>query len=109
MRVFPIAVLLLGCERIGPASDAPQLVSPEAPDVDAMRSSTTMHELAPPPGFAPIGPDLVGVTREEKGWFLSLTAANRHLVRQICRARLSDPCAGMLPPPDENVIPDDQP
>jgi hypothetical protein len=79
------------------------------PEVDAMRSSTTMHELMPPPAFAPIGPDLGGVTRDEKGWFLSLTAENRHLVRQVCRARRRDPCAGMLPPPREDEVPEDQP
>jgi hypothetical protein len=109
MRLSLVAVLLLGCERIGPEADAPRLVSPETPEVDAMRSSTAMHELMPPPAFAPIGPDLGGVTHEEKGWFLSLTAENRHLVRQICRARRHDPCAGMLPPPREDEIPEDQP
>lgn len=109
MRLSAVAVLLLGCERIGPEADAPQLVSTDAPELDAMRSSTTMHELMPPPAFAPIGPDLGGVTRDEKGWFLSLTAENRHLVRQICRARRRDPCAGMLPPPREDEVPEDQP
>ena len=95
MRCTLALVLLVGCERAEPLVDAP-LFAPESPEtVEEMRSSTTAQD-PPPPAAAPIAPDLVGVPNTEKRWFLALSPSERHVVRQICRLRRADPCAGML-------------
>ena len=98
-RVFPASIVLvvfLGCERADSRVDAPALIGPEAPEVEAMRSTSTAHD--PPPPKPALSPDLVGIPGREKRWFLTLNREDRHIVRQICRLRRHNPCAGMLAP-----------
>lgn len=97
-----IALLTLvstaACERAEPPVGPPVIEAPDAPAPSAMRSSTTVAD-PPPPAAAPIAPDLVGLPTTVKRWFLALDKQERHAVRQICRARRTNPCAGMLPIP----------
>jgi hypothetical protein len=104
---YALLVLLLGCERADSLVDAPTLALPEPPESEAMRSSSTVNE-PPPPRAAPVAPDLVGLRRTEKQWFLSLSREQRHAVRQVCRAQRKNPCLGLLPKtrgasPDPNM------
>jgi hypothetical protein len=39
---------------------------------------------------------LLGTPQHVKRWFLSLTPGERHVARQICRARALNPCAGLV-------------
>jgi hypothetical protein len=102
---YAFLVLLVGCERAEPPPEPPALVAPESPALEAMRSSSTESD-PPPPRAAPIAPDLVGLPRAEKQWFLSLSREQRHAVRQICRAQRKDPCLGLLPKAREDDDPE---
>src|SRR5688500_6338777 len=95
---YALLVVLLGCERADSLVDAPAFAPPEPPELDAIRSWSTAND-PPPPRAAPVAPDLVGLPRTEKQWFLSLSREQRHAVRQVCRAQRKDPCLGLLPKP----------
>lgn len=96
LRPAIVLSLLAGCERADPPALPPSLVAPDAPELETIASTTTAHD-PPPPAAAPIAPDLVDLPNGSKRWFLALTAHERHAVRQICRMRKANPCAGMLP------------
>lgn len=93
---YALILLLVGCEHVDAPVAPPTITPPEAPELDAMRSSTTVRE-PPAPRAAPVAPDLVGLPRSEKRWFLSLSREQRHAVRQVCRAQQEDPCLGLMP------------
>jgi len=97
LRLVAVAALwTLGCERADPPVEAPHLVAPDAPEVESLRSTTTAQD-PPPPKAAPVAPDLVGMPGPEKRWFLALDREERHVVRQICRMQVQDPCFGLMP------------
>ncbi len=105
LRRIAMLTLLLGCEHAEPPVGPPSFAAPDAPELESMRSSTTAND-PPPPAAAPIAPDLVGLPGTEKRWFLALDKHQRHAVRQICRARRADPCAGMMPRRENDDRPD---
>jgi hypothetical protein len=92
---YALILLVVGCEHIDSVADTPALAGPEAPELDAIRSSSSIHD-PPPPGAAPIAPDLASLPSAQKRWFLSLSRAERHAVRQVCRAQRKDPCLGLV-------------
>ena len=95
MRRLALLTVLLGCERAEPDVGPPVVLAPDAPELDVMQSSTTVND-PPPPQAAPIAPDLINLPNQTKRWFFALDTQERHAVRQICRARRANPCAGML-------------
>lgn len=94
IRRVIVLTLLLGCEHVDEPPLAPTLIAPDAPEVEAMRSAVSV--LEPPAPRPPIAPDLVGLPVRLRTWFLALDKEERHIVRQICRVRQSEPCAGLI-------------
>jgi len=93
LRLLAVTALwTLGCERADPPVEAPHLIAPDAPEVEALRSTTTAQDPPPPA----LSPDLVGVPGRERRWFLALDREQRHVVRQICRMQVQDPCFGLI-------------
>ena len=94
LRRAVVLTLLVGCERAEPPV-APPLFAPDAPEIETIESTTAAHD-PPPPAAAPIE-ELAIIPRARRQWFLALSPRDRHVVRQICRIRKSNPCAGMMP------------
>lgn len=88
-------LLLLGCERAESVIDVPNIAPPHDAPLEIVRSSMTAND-PPAPHAAPVAPDLVGLSRADKRWFLSLSREERHEVREICRMQKKDPCHGLM-------------
>jgi hypothetical protein len=97
-----ITVLCLaGCERADTTATseplrepitvvAPRVVEPPpAPPAISVPRPINPRELPPP----------VPTVRPRRTWFSQLSASQRRDVREVCQARKTDPCAGMLPRP----------
>ncbi len=103
MRALLLLACLGACERAEPEATATKVVeaAPLPPPVKAPQPAKPAVSASPPVETRPPveRPAPTVKRRVRKTWFSTLSTKEQRDVREICKIRRVDPCAGMIPRP----------